>query len=48
MEKLAYGMSVLTLLYIAFLYLTTKMLIKDSSYKPSFPKKKKPEQEKDQ
>ena len=33
MEKLAYGLSLLTVLYIVFLYLTTKTLIKDGSSK---------------
>lgn len=31
MEKLAFGISLLTLLYIVFLYLTTKTLFKDNS-----------------
>lgn len=30
MEKLAYGLSLLTVLYIIFLYLTVKTLLKDT------------------
>lgn len=49
MEKLAYGLSFLTVLYIVFLYLTTKTLIKDSSFKSfsSTSKKSKPKEEKE-
>lgn len=49
MEKLAYGLSFLTVLYIVFLYLTTKTLIKDESSK-SFSydsRKRRPKEEKE-
>ncbi|MGB5820827.1 MAG: hypothetical protein WBG90_15180 [Saonia sp.] len=35
MEKLAYGLSFLTVLYIVFLYLTAKTLLKDSLHRDS-------------
>lgn len=43
MEKLAYGLSVLTVLYIVFLYLTAKTLLKDASQSSSSKKRFKDE-----
>lgn len=41
MEKLAFGISSLTLLYIVFLYVTVKTLLKDASGSPLKETKKK-------
>ncbi|MBC8769939.1 hypothetical protein H4O18_18215 [Arenibacter sp. BSSL-BM3] len=46
MEKLAYGLSFLTVLYIIFLYLTAKTLLKDTLYKDSFSATKKKSKDK--
>lgn len=46
MEKLAYGLSFLTVLYIVFLFLTTKILLKDAFKNSSFSFKKRYKDEK--
>ena len=47
MEKLAYGLSFLAVLYLVFLYLTAKTLLEDASGTALFTtKKKRPKKEK--
>jgi len=36
MEKLAYGLSLLMVVYLAFLYLTAKTVLRDAAFKNPF------------